>query len=147
MTIPAARYAARWRSSIPRVAWRSTRASTSSIANHDPKDRVHFGGWAGHAAGVNFSAQGNTLASEEVVQGDGGRIPAGAKGTMAERLMDALEAGSVERRRHARHAGCRHSRRRTNYTRPPRPPTDRVIDIRVDDAPRVPSWSCGDCST
>ena len=34
--------------------------------NYDPDDRVHFGGSAGHTEDVNFSAQGNTLASEEV---------------------------------------------------------------------------------
>src|SRR4029079_13172833 len=28
--------------------------------NSDPADPVHFGGWAGHATGKNFSVQGNT---------------------------------------------------------------------------------------
>src|SRR4030095_1195708 len=32
--------------------------------NSDPKDPVHLGGYAGHITGVNFSAQGHTLASE-----------------------------------------------------------------------------------
>src|SRR5215510_10839336 len=36
--------------------------------NHDPKDVVHFGAWAGHVAGKNFSVQGNTLASRAVVE-------------------------------------------------------------------------------
>src|SRR5947199_2008222 len=31
--------------------------------NADPKDPVHFGAWAGHFTGRNFSVQGNTLAS------------------------------------------------------------------------------------
>jgi uncharacterized Ntn-hydrolase superfamily protein len=32
--------------------------------NHDPKDVVHFGGYAGHVTGRWFSVQGNTRASE-----------------------------------------------------------------------------------
>jgi uncharacterized Ntn-hydrolase superfamily protein len=36
--------------------------------NHDASDPVHIGGWAGHFTGRNFSVQGNTLASEEVVK-------------------------------------------------------------------------------
>src|SRR2546428_12344754 len=36
--------------------------------NSDPKDVVHYGAWAGHVTGKNFSVQGNTLASEAVVK-------------------------------------------------------------------------------
>ena len=60
--------------------------------NSDPKDLVHLGGFAGFAAGPNFSAQGNTLASEEVVKAMAAAYQAG-QGSMAERLMDALDAG------------------------------------------------------
>ena len=38
--------------------------------NFDPKDTVHFGGYAGHITGRNFSVQGNTLKSEEVLKVD-----------------------------------------------------------------------------
>jgi len=60
--------------------------------NVDPKDAVHLGGYAGHVTGRNFSVQGNTLASEDVVK-NMARAYEGGKGTMAERLMDALDAG------------------------------------------------------
>src|SRR5215813_5375108 len=36
--------------------------------NSDPADKVHFGAWAGHVTGKNFSVQGNTLASDAVVK-------------------------------------------------------------------------------
>jgi uncharacterized Ntn-hydrolase superfamily protein len=63
--------------------------------NNDPKDLVHLGGVAGHASGLNFSAQGNTLASEAVVQAMAAAYQRGT-GTMAERLMDALDAGQTQ---------------------------------------------------
>src|SRR5262245_51408544 len=60
--------------------------------NSDPKDLVHLGGYAGHISGKNFSVQGNTLASVEVVKAMAAAYEQG-KGSMAERLMDALDAG------------------------------------------------------
>ena len=60
--------------------------------NSDPADKVHFGGWAGHVTGRNFSVQGNTLASEAVVKAMADAYEHGT-GSMAERLMDALDAG------------------------------------------------------
>jgi uncharacterized Ntn-hydrolase superfamily protein len=60
--------------------------------NSDPKDLVHLGGYAGHVTGENFSAQGNTLASSAVVEAMAAAYRNG-KGSMAERLMDALDAG------------------------------------------------------
>ena len=60
--------------------------------NSDPKDLVHLGGYAGHVTGTNFSVQGNTLASDEVVKAMAAAYENG-KGTMADRLMDALDAG------------------------------------------------------
>ena len=63
--------------------------------NSDPKDLVHLGGYAGHVAGVNFSAQGNTLASDAVVEAMAAAYRNG-KGSMAERLMDALDAGQAK---------------------------------------------------
>jgi uncharacterized Ntn-hydrolase superfamily protein len=100
--------------------------------NNDPKDPVHLGNYAGHVTGVNFSVQGNTLASEEVVKAMAS-VYQSAKGTMAERLMDALDAGQANGgdTRGMQSAGILVMR--------PLPPNsestvERVVDIRVDDA-------------
>lgn len=99
--------------------------------NSDPKDLVHLGGYAGFAAGPNFSAQGNTLASEEVVKAMAAAYQAG-KGSMAERLMDALDAGQAKGgdTRGMQSAGIL-------VVRPLPPNSDstveRIVDIRVDD--------------
>ena len=70
--------------------------------NHDPKDLVHFGGYAGHVTGRSFSVQGNTLASEAVVKAMAEAYER-ATGTMADRLMEALDAGQSKA---ATRAGC-----------------------------------------
>lgn len=99
--------------------------------NNDPKDLVHLGGFAGFAAGPNFSAQGNTLASEEVVKAMAAAYQAGT-GSMAERLMDALDAGQAKGgdTRGMQSAGIL-------VVRPLPPNSDstveRIVDIRVDD--------------
>ena len=81
---------------------------------------------------MNFSAQGNTLASEEVVKAMAAAYQNG-KGTMAERLMDALDAGQSKGgdTRGMQSAGILVMR--------PLPPNsdstvERIVDIRVDDA-------------
>lgn len=100
--------------------------------NSDPNDPVHFGGYAGHVTGKNFSVQGNTLASEEVVKGMAAAYERG-KGPMAERLMDALDAGQAKGgdTRGMQSAGIL-------VVRPLPPGSDstveRIVDIRVDDA-------------
>jgi uncharacterized Ntn-hydrolase superfamily protein len=100
--------------------------------NNDPKDPVHLGNYAGHVAGVNFSAQGNTLASEDVVKAMASAYERGT-GTMAERLMDALDAGQAEGgdTRGMQSAGI--------LVVKPIPANsestvERIVDIRVDDA-------------
>ncbi|MEY4635926.1 MAG: hypothetical protein RJA55_1724 [Acidobacteriota bacterium] len=99
--------------------------------NNDPTDLVHLGGYAGFAAGPNFSAQGNTLASEEVVRAMAAAYQSG-KGSMAERLMDALDAGQAKGgdTRGMQSAGIL-------VVRPLPPNSDstveRIVDIRVDD--------------
>lgn len=102
--------------------------------NSDPKDLIHLGGWAGPFAGTNFSVQGNTLASEDVVKAMAQAYESG-KGTMAERLMDALDAGQSKGgdTRGMQSAGILVVR--------PIPPgsnstVERVVDIRVDDSPQ-----------
>jgi uncharacterized Ntn-hydrolase superfamily protein len=101
--------------------------------NSDPKDLVHLGGYAGHVTGDNFSAQGNTLASAAVVEAMATAYRTG-KGTMAERLMDALDAGQSKGgdTRGIQSAGLLVVR--------PIPPgsestVERIVDIRVDDSP------------
>lgn len=101
--------------------------------NSDPADTVHFGAWAGHVTGRNFSVQGNTLASEAVVKAMAEAYERGT-GTMAERLMDALDAGQSKGGdvRGMQSAGILVVR--------PLPPNsestvERIVDIRVDDAP------------
>ena len=100
--------------------------------NFDPKDLVHFGGYAGHVTGRNFSVQGNTLASEAVVKAMADAYEHGA-GSMAERLTDALDAGQSKGgdTRGMQSAGILVVR--------PIPPNsestvERIVDIRVDDA-------------
>ena len=99
--------------------------------NSDPKDPVHLGGYAGHITGTNFSVQGNTLASVEVVKAMAAAYENG-KGSMAERLMDALDAGQAKGgdTRGMQSAGILVVR--------PLPPNstntvERIVDIRVDD--------------
>jgi uncharacterized Ntn-hydrolase superfamily protein len=100
--------------------------------NSDAADAIHLGGYAGHIAGDNFSVQGNTLASEDVLK-NMARAYAQGKGTMAERLMDALDAGQSAGgdTRGMQSAGLLVVR--------PVPPgsnvvVDRIVDLRVDDA-------------
>src|SRR5262249_36498195 len=100
--------------------------------NFDPNDPVHLGGYAGHVAGTNFSVQGNTLVSEEVVKAMAAAY-ANGKGTMADRLMAALDAGQTKGgdMRGMQSAGILVVR--------PIPPNsestvERIVDIRVDDA-------------
>ena len=99
--------------------------------NNDPKDLVHLGGFAGFAAGPNFSAQGNTLASEDVVKAMAAAYQAG-KGSMAERLMDALDAGQ------AKGGDTRGMQSAGILVMKPLPANsdstvERIVDVRVDD--------------
>lgn len=50
--------------------------------------------WKGHIEGENYSVQGNILAGEEVVRAMARTFEA-SRGTLAERLMDALDAGQA----------------------------------------------------
>jgi uncharacterized Ntn-hydrolase superfamily protein len=99
--------------------------------NSDPKDLVHLGGYAGHISGQNYSVQGNTLASVEVVKAMAAAYENGT-GTMADRLMDALDAGQSKGgdTRGMQSAGIL-------VVRPLPPDSDstveRIVDIRVDD--------------
>ena len=101
--------------------------------NFDKNDPVHYGGYAGHVTGTNYSAQGNTLASEAVLKAMAEAYEKGS-GPMAEKLMDALDAGQSKGgdTRGMQSAGILVVR--------PLPPNsestvERIVDIRVDDAP------------
>ncbi|MCU1383146.1 MAG: hypothetical protein JWL71_1843 [Acidobacteria bacterium] len=100
--------------------------------NADTADPIHLGGYAGHITGTNFSVQGNTLASEDVLKNMARAYEQGT-GTMAERLMDALDAGQSAGgdTRGMQSAGLLVVR--------PVPPgsnvvVDRIVDLRIDDA-------------
>jgi uncharacterized Ntn-hydrolase superfamily protein len=101
--------------------------------NFDKNDPVHFGGYAGHITGRNFSVQGNTLKSEDVLKAMAAAYESG-KGTMADRLMDALDAGQSKGgdTRGMQSGGIL-------VVRPLVPNSEstveRIVDIRVDDAP------------
>ncbi len=101
--------------------------------NSDPKDLVHLGGYAGHVTGENFSVQGNTLASRAVVEAMAAAYRS-SKGSMAERLMDALDAGQSKGgdTRGMQSAGLL-------VVKPIAPGSDstveRIVDVRVDDSP------------
>ena len=100
--------------------------------NFDKNDPVHYGGYAGHVTGKNFSAQGNTLASEAVLKAMAEAYEKGGA-SMAERLMDALDAGQSKGgdTRGMQSAGIL-------VVRPLQAGSDstveRIVDIRVDDA-------------
>jgi uncharacterized Ntn-hydrolase superfamily protein len=104
--------------------------------NFNPQDLVHYGGYAGHVTGKNFSVQGNTLASEEVVKAMAAAYES-TKGTMADRLLAALDAGQSKGgdMRGMQSAGLLVVRpldasdASTN-----RSYVERVVDLRVDDA-------------
>ena len=100
--------------------------------NQDPNDPVHLGNYAGHVTGVNFSAQGNTLASEAVLTAMAAAYEA-SKATMAERLMDALDAGQSRGgdTRGMQSAGILVVRPLAANSEST---VERIVDIRVDDA-------------
>jgi uncharacterized Ntn-hydrolase superfamily protein len=100
--------------------------------NFDAKDPVHYGGYAGHVTGKNFSVQGNTLASEAVVKAIADAYE-GSTGSMADRFMDALDAGQ------SKGGDMRGMQSAGILVVKPIPPNsestvERIVDIRVDDA-------------
>ncbi len=86
--------------------------------------------WAGHIEGENFSAQGNILAGEAVVQAMAEAFQS-SSGPLALRLMDALDAGEA--------AGGDARGKQAGGVLVVRPigdsgrTTDRWVDVRVDD--------------
>jgi uncharacterized Ntn-hydrolase superfamily protein len=100
--------------------------------NFDAKDPVHYGGYAGHVTGKTFSVQGNTLASEAVVKAIADAYEH-STGSMADRFMDALDAGQ------SKGGDMRGMQSAGMLVVKPIPPNsestvERIVDIRVDDA-------------
>ncbi len=88
--------------------------------------------WAGHKIGPNYSAQGNILASQAVVDAMGQAFET-TDGDLADRLVAALEAGQAAGgdTRGMQSASLLVVRDKGGYGGW----NDRYIDIRVDDAP------------
>lgn len=86
--------------------------------------------WAGHIEGDNYSAQGNILAGEAVVQAMAAAFES-SRGALALRLMDALDAGEA--------AGGDARGKQAGGVLVVKPigdsgrTTDRWVDVRVDD--------------
>ena len=99
----------------------------------DPKDHVHYGDYSGSIQGKNYSVQGNTLASQEVLKAMAEAWER-TEGTMAERLLTAALEGGQSKGGDSRgmQAGG------IIVVQPVADlaaslQADRVIDIRVDD--------------
>jgi uncharacterized Ntn-hydrolase superfamily protein len=111
-----------------------TRGRTAVFTGQGVSERnAARGAFAGFAAGPNFAAAGNTLASEAVVKAMAQAYERGT-GTMGDRLMDALEAGQA--------AGGDTRGMQAGGILVVRPipegsdsTVERIVDIRVDDAP------------
>ncbi|QOR66476.1 DUF1028 domain-containing protein [Cytobacillus suaedae] len=88
--------------------------------------------WAGGIAGENFAAQGNILVSEETVQAMASTFQA-TEGTLAERLLAALDAGQAAGgdSRGMQSAALLVVKEKGGYGGY----NDRFIDLRVDDHP------------
>jgi len=87
--------------------------------------------WAGHKTGDGFSVQGNILAGEKVVDAMADAFLA-AKGELADRLVEALEAGQRAGgdKRGMQSAALLVTRKNGGYGGN----NDRYIDLRVEDA-------------
>jgi uncharacterized Ntn-hydrolase superfamily protein len=88
--------------------------------------------WAGGKIGKNYTAQGNILASEKVVQNMGRKFET-TKGDLADRLVAALEGGQeaggdVRGRQSAALLVVGERKTKSGYG-------DRLIDLRVEDHP------------
>ncbi|MCS6936269.1 MAG: DUF1028 domain-containing protein [Candidatus Bipolaricaulota bacterium] len=103
--------------------------SQGRIAQHTGRECL---AWAGHRAGASWAAQGNILASSEVIAAMGEAFEK-TDGILAERLMAALEAAQAAGGdRRGQQAGAILVVRANAYFDGP---FDRLVDIRVDDHP------------
>ncbi len=100
------------------------------IAQHTGRECLE---WAGHISRKNWAAQGNILASPEVLEAMGEAFER-TEGLLAEKLLAALEAAQEAGgdRRGQQAAGLLVVRPNAYFDGP----FDRLIDIRVDDHPQ-----------
>ncbi len=91
--------------------------------------------WAGHLVRDGFSVQGNILASGAVVE-EMAHAFADAKGSLAERLVTALEAGQEAGGDRRGQQSAAVVVERTGASRETREGVDRICDLRVEDAER-----------
>jgi uncharacterized Ntn-hydrolase superfamily protein len=90
--------------------------------------------WAGHRTGDGYAIQGNILAGEAVVAGME-RAYLSATGSLAERLVSALEAGQAAGGDVRGQQSAAVLVERTGAAAETRDGLDRVCDLRVDDHP------------
>ena len=104
--------------------------SQGRIAQHTGRECLE---WAGHISRKNWAAQGNILASQEVLDAMGEAFEK-TEGLLAERLLAALEAAQEAGgdRRGQQAAGLLVVRPNAYFDGP----FDRLIDLRVDDHPQ-----------
>jgi uncharacterized Ntn-hydrolase superfamily protein len=88
--------------------------------------------WAGHIVGEGYAAQGNIVAGEAVVQ-EMGRAWEETAGTMAERLVAALEAGQDAGGDNRGQQSAAVYVERAGAAAETRDALDRTCDLRVDD--------------
>ena len=108
------------------------------IVTADGRSAAHTGAsclaWAGHRVGDGYAVQGNILAGEAVVA-EMERAFLETAGTLAERLMAALEAGQAAGGDARGQQSAAVVVERVGAAAESREGVDRVCDLRVDDHP------------
>jgi uncharacterized Ntn-hydrolase superfamily protein len=108
------------------------------VVTADGRAAAHTGSdcnaWAGHETGPGFSVQGNILAGEQVVA-EMARAYRETAGTLAERLVAALEAGQAAGGDSRGQQSAAVIVERAGARDEGREGIDRVTDLRVDDHP------------
>jgi uncharacterized Ntn-hydrolase superfamily protein len=108
------------------------------VVTADGRAAAHTGSdcnaWAGHETGPGFAVQGNILAGEQVVA-EMARAYRETAGTLAERLVAALEAGQAAGGDSRGQQSAAVIVERAGARDEGREGVDRVTDLRVDDHP------------
>jgi uncharacterized Ntn-hydrolase superfamily protein len=107
-----------------------------AVVSADGRAAVHTGtacaAWAGHRVGDGYAVQGNILAGEGVVEAMEQAVLTAA-GTLAERLVGALEAGQAAGGDVRGQQSAAVVVERSGAAAESREGVDRVCDLRVDD--------------
>ena len=108
------------------------------VVRADGASAAHTGSecnaWAGHRTGAGYAVQGNILVSEDVVS-EMERAFLSAAGSLAERLVSALEAGQAAGGDSRGQQSAAVVVERPGAAADTRERIDRVCDLRVDDHP------------